>query len=260
MAEHEVRKYLFVCGCPRSGTTALWRLLTQHTDIMLGVERFGLRWIPNRFSLSPDLFVKERFFSVQPEDTFYNDLESFNSYYAQIKNNYENHQYFGDKIPKLYMSYKQLFSAFPNAKVVFIFRNIFDVANSYNKRARDLNDDTWRRSQDYREAVVDWNRSLTNTIQAMDQGFDIHCVGYEALWAHDGYEQNVRPLLKHLCLDESDNLIGTYNQLRRRHDQLESERSVSVYLTEMEKVHLLSTASIGPYRKLLERAALGLRR
>lgn len=37
------KKFLFVCGCPRSGTSYLHALLAQHPAIALGLERFNLR-------------------------------------------------------------------------------------------------------------------------------------------------------------------------------------------------------------------------
>ena len=68
------RSFLFVCGFPRSGTTALWRLLNSDKRLALGVERFGTKFSSREF-LTPELFETERFFDAQSVDTFYSDLE-----------------------------------------------------------------------------------------------------------------------------------------------------------------------------------------
>src|SRR3954447_8348170 len=104
------RRYLFVIGCPRSGTTALWQLLVKHPNIVLGVERYGTRFFGPDF-LDPTLFEFERFFRIEPGDTFYPDL-SVTSDYESMRRRFGRAKYVGDKIPYLYRFLPQLEAAF----------------------------------------------------------------------------------------------------------------------------------------------------
>jgi hypothetical protein len=53
------RNLLFVCGTPRSGTTAMQALLAGDDRIALGMERYG-SYLGADFN--EGLFTKERFF------------------------------------------------------------------------------------------------------------------------------------------------------------------------------------------------------
>ena len=65
-------KSLFVCGCPRSGTSFLHGILTHHPAIAIGLERFKLRTFARK--TMPTDFTRERFFRMEPGDTWYDDL------------------------------------------------------------------------------------------------------------------------------------------------------------------------------------------
>lgn len=58
---------LFICGCPRSGTTAMWEMLAQHPQILLGMERYFRRFTPAKFKST--LFGIRRFFTFLTGDT-----------------------------------------------------------------------------------------------------------------------------------------------------------------------------------------------
>ena len=116
------KKYLFVCGSPRSGTTAMRNFLANDNRIKMGVERYGNLFF--RKPLTTELFEYERFFDLQEGDTFYNELNSFSPYYKKIIDNYEGAEYYGDKIPLLYKYLDRLNEAIPNSKVIIMIRNI----------------------------------------------------------------------------------------------------------------------------------------
>src|SRR5262245_48114736 len=104
------KKFLFVCGCPRSGTSVVCRMLASHPDVALGLERFNLRIA--RQELTPDDFTKERFFDVQKGDTWYADLAQFARHYDQQHSKYDTAQYVGDKFPRLYEHFGYITSRF----------------------------------------------------------------------------------------------------------------------------------------------------
>jgi hypothetical protein len=174
-------KFLFVCGCPRSGTSAFARLLGAHDRIVMGMERFGHRVSPGNFTLTPNLFSKEKFFNIQPGDTFYVDFEAYHKWDPFIKEKFDNAIYVGDKRPDLFYVYDRVFDAFPNATIMFIYRDVFDVAASYNKRAGEGNN--WPSHKDYKKAVVEWGLSLRHTLECIRNKMRLYCVKYEDLFS-----------------------------------------------------------------------------
>ncbi|WP_405196631.1 sulfotransferase [Zarconia navalis] len=53
-------KFLFVCGCPRSGTTAIAKLLNYHSKVILGMERYKYQIRKNESNaINPSLFYWE---------------------------------------------------------------------------------------------------------------------------------------------------------------------------------------------------------
>lgn len=252
-ADKSNMNHLFICGCPRSGTTALWELIAPHKRVAIGVERYALRCF-GPFTLSPELFESERFFSVQPGDTFYDDLERFSkratSYYGELRSRFASTDLRGDKVPMLYARLPELYSAIPNTKVLFIFRNIFEVASSYNGRAEDRQDAAWSREQNYVEAVSDWNRSLRAAIAALDQQRALFCVEYESLFG-PGYD--LSRLFDFLELPLTDEVRNNYKSLLIRSAVLEDSREDR--LSSEQKRYILRHAAIGPYRALSARCS-----
>lgn len=172
--------YLFIAGCARSGTSALAQLLGSHGKAVMGMERFGHLVGKDDFRLRPAHFEPERFLHVQPGDTFYDDFGQFHQWDPQIVQKVQGGQlaYIGDKRPELYESYDALFAQFPSAKVIFIYRNINDVAASWNKRAAD--GENWPAHRDFKKAVFVWNNSLRATRDAIDKYTGkIVCLRYE---------------------------------------------------------------------------------
>jgi hypothetical protein len=149
------RKFLFICGCPRSGTTALMSFLCRHPDIALGLERFQMR--ARRHELSPQDFELIRFFDVRPGDTWYDSLEQFSWHYDTIRRKYASARYVGDKIPYLYYYLDFIASHFEGARILFLLRNINEVALSYEARIGTFH---WSSKYNAVRAVKDWNDSL----------------------------------------------------------------------------------------------------
>ena len=62
----------------------------------------------------------------------------------------------GDKIPHLHERFDACMAAFPEARWIYMLRDIHGVASSWNVRAQDARD-TWPQRNDYRRAVEVWN-------------------------------------------------------------------------------------------------------
>ena len=225
-------QYLFIVGCPRSGTTAMWELLSSSSKIVIGVERYAHRVFPP-FSLKPDLFEKERFLSLENGDTFYNDLTEFNSYYSNCSKFFPTAKYIGDKIPRLYEYFDDFLEKFPNAKIIFMFRNIFDVAASYKARAKDVNDDTWDRSSGVETALEDWRKSI-KSYHRYKSKLKILPICYESLFYK---KEGLDKISSFLGIDAAE-LEGKYQNLLIRGDQLEGCRPRDLAVEEVFEISM----------------------
>ena len=188
-AKVRAKRLLFVCGAPRSGTTALTHLLNTHPAIVLGVERYRRLLMGKRARGKPDevrkfmrqLFERDRFlFEQHPEDSRPFPPSELAS--AAVK--FDQCTYVGDKAPALFRRIDALATAIPDAKFIIIVRNPEPVAMSWQRRAEREND-TWPETRDHRAAVTMWNESVKCALQALDTlaPHQIACVRYETLFA-----------------------------------------------------------------------------
>jgi len=217
-----MQKYLFIAGCARSGTSALAQLIGSHNQVVIGMERFGHLVTKDKFTLSEEHFTSERFLNIEPGDTFYNDFEKFHSWDENIirKLNQGNLEYIGDKRPELYMVYDELIETFPNSKIIFIYRNIFDVAASWNKRAEEgIN---WPMHKNFKKAVHTWNYSLKTTIKAIQKYPDnICCIKYEDVLVD---AKELTPLYNWLELNIDENTKTKQKNILMNSKRLQEER------------------------------------
>ncbi|MEO0438570.1 MAG: sulfotransferase [Pseudomonadota bacterium] len=243
-------KYLFVCGCPRSGTTALWRLMVSHPAIVLGIERFIFPATAKPFALDPSFYRKDRFFRYQAGDTHFPDLTGARrgDHYRKMKSRFSDASYVGDKIPTLYRNYDGLFQKFPGAKVIFVFRNIFDVASSYKTRLLDETD-TWNRGVS--ESISDWNQSLDFTLKTqLKSPEQILAIEYESLFfGRQQMQHSARIILDYLGLDSAMDFRASLKNEITYSERLDEKRQVQ--LTSREKRQIMHNADFESYRKLL---------
>lgn len=236
--------YLFVVGCPRSGTTALGRFLAQRHDVVMGIERYAHRAFRKAFSLSPELYELERFKTFQPGDTFYNTLDFAKEAHHALDDRFPTARYVGDKIPMLFGALPELFEAFgPATRVVIIYRNIFDVAASYEVR-RQNPDDSWNLTA--ADAVQNWNASL-RAYRTSDHKDQIIPVIYEDIFADAG---QLVGLLNRLGLtaDEDDLLRASHAVARARVLDGARERK----LTTENIMDITLNAQFGVYREIVK--------
>ena len=169
------------------------------------------------------------------------------NYYDELAEKYDSCMWVGDKRPDLYLSYQQLHSAFPSAVVLFIFRNIFDVAQSYKVRALDAEDD-WPETKGVMSAILDWNDSLNMTLAAQ-QNMAIHTIQYERLFG--GEDLNISPIFEPLGLSNVTRPQNFFdNRLKLRAKVLETERGA--ILTSDEKREIAFHADFSAYRQLIK--------
>lgn len=174
-------RYLFISGAPRSGTSILTELISSHSRISIGMERY--KFLYKKGLVEKRLFKPEFFFSFKDEQTNINSTSGkYTRYYHQLEKNYDKSIIVGDKYPQLYKSWDSLFNNFGNdVKFIFIIRKIEDVASSFNARAYNPND-KWPVQNNFKKAVEIWNESLEIAQSALLKGLDIHVVSYEQLF------------------------------------------------------------------------------
>jgi len=174
------KQILFVSGVARSGTSELVNVLNCHPDVLVGNERYSLPIRQGR--LEQDMFRKARFLDVRPGDT---NGRGFGSALHDLPARYDQATYVGDKYPSLYNYMDWIFEDFPDAAHVYIFRNPFSVAASYEARRQDP-DDKWVRG--WRDALDEWNTSLNRILSLSPaQRATFHIVPYELYFSEVAY-------------------------------------------------------------------------
>ena len=238
-------RFLFACGCPRSGTTVLWRLLKASPKIAMGVERYILRVVGPKYELNESHFEKDRFYKYTDGDTHFPDITSAGAgeYYAQLSEYYDDCKYYGDKIPPLYEQYDNIFSSFKDVYVVFIFRNIFDVAQSYMKRYENK-EDAWNKNVD--DAIREWNLSLRSTIEAKKKGYKIFCLEYEEVFYQD---YDLEPIFKAIDVRYSKKVKMNFRNEKIFCQRLETKRDNS--LSSLDKRNILYNADFDAYKEVI---------
>lgn len=157
--------HLFVAGCPRSGTTALTRLLNCHPEIVVGLERYK-RIFGRAHDVKPDMFTAERFFDFRDGDTDFapgtpRGVDA-GGFYERARAKFATARFVGDKYPQFFRFYDKLFRAFPRARVVFIARDPLRVAQSWQRRSED--NTSWPEKNDALRSVGYWNDALAYTL------------------------------------------------------------------------------------------------
>jgi hypothetical protein len=150
----------------------------------------------------------------------------------------------------MYDVYDELFHTFQHATVVFIYRDIYDVASSWNKRVEE--GEVWPAHMDFREAVHAWNQSMKCTLKAIDRGLNVIPVSYEGIFLE---EKPIEPLLKKLALNidshiqaKHENILANSRALNERrnshlisddHKRFIDENYVDRYKAEMNALKLI---------------------
>lgn len=226
-----MKEKLFIAGCARSGTSALVHLLAGSPEILIGSERYGHLVNPKNFKLTNAHFMKERFYNLEPEDTFYENLLDFHKFDKNFATKYEHAKWIGDKRPDLYESYDQIFSEFPNAKMIFIYRDINEVASSYQGRIQEGKN--WPASKNFEAAVKEWNRSIYLTKLALEKGYDINVVDYHSIFSTD---LDLSDLFNLFDVKIDEELKCHIRSIRKRSNDLSKTRKLLLSESELEYI------------------------
>ena len=205
----EQKKYLFIGGVGRSGTTVLTRVIGVHPLIILGMERYNKLFKKQDFSITLKHFEKERFFEMREGDTFYMDFDLFRPH-MNAAEKWDQAIYTGVKYPQIASVYELSRQALGDFKLIYIYRNIFDVAESWNRKQ--IESKNWPKNRDYKKAVSFWNRSLRQTRKLIRENQDIVCIRYEDLLFS---EKSIQPIFDWLELEMDKKVIDVLSDERK---------------------------------------------
>lgn len=241
------KKFLFVSGCARSGTSALTELLGNHPAVVMGMERYGNFYDQADLSLSPEHFEKERFFGIRPEDTFYADFDAFHAWDPDIRAKFDDAVYVGDKRPNIHRHYPALYERFPGAIVYYIFREVHAVAGSWEVRKAAGTD--WSPELDFAAAVNMWNESLQTTLKTLEAGFPVVLVNYKSFFAERG---NLEDLFTPLDLPVTSQVMEYYNYQQNVAESLAEMRNTVDALLPEQRDYIDAHADFAAYERMLE--------
>jgi len=179
-------KYLFVGGPPRSGTTALAKLLNHHPKIAIGIERYKYLYhnAARNCEIGPGLFESQRFFDIRQEETNVKGHAYEN--FRELQRKFHSAYYRGDKLPGVARMHATLDRTLHRTRYIFIYRDVERVCSSWNARAENPRD-AWPEKNDYRMAVR-WMNADFRRIHALATGKPkkFILVNYDELFGENG--------------------------------------------------------------------------
>ncbi|MFC1654465.1 sulfotransferase [Myxococcota bacterium] len=129
---------IFILSLPRSGSTLLQRILSTHPAISTTPETWVLLpqlYSRKKYGIQADYnhswckAANDEFFNVIGESSY---LEELRAFYLGLyeKASEKESLYFVDKTPRYSLIVNELFTLFPDAKFIFLWRNPIDILSS----------------------------------------------------------------------------------------------------------------------------------
>ncbi len=232
------KKYIFVSGLARSGTTALGDLLNLSRDITVFFEMLS----PS-FPYSPSSFN-----SAYLERALESDRHRERTN-ASLLEKSKTSAYIGDKRPMFFLRLGDSLQNFADDSVVVyhLVRRLQDVCRSYQARADNPDDVSWNLLHDYREAIIDYelmcNIFLDNARKIADNSHEIVFVPYQKVFTDSEY---ARSLFDPLTLSDKDNLAPKVEAFVAESKKIATQdRPISAELEQK----ILDTVDVSKIRK-----------
>lgn len=210
------QRLLFLAGLARSGTTALLHVLNAHPEVVVGMERYKRVVSGGIDRLTPALFTKARFFDFSDGETNQDPEEAarWGVDYAALEAKFDTATYVGDKMTTV--RFDAVHERLPEARFVFIVRDIDQVASSWDRRAQDASD-SWPERADARLSVERWNTSLRRIRRAVRQHPGLaHVVEYERFFG-DPEAASLKGVLDFLGLPWEPGVAAEFDRVHREY-------------------------------------------
>jgi len=204
-------KPIFIFSLPRAGSTLLQRLLSLHELIDTGAEPwlalpvffgltdqgvnsiYGHRVLSNAITGYADSLPGGRDDYYKSAAKFLNDLYD--------RGSSENACYFIDKTPRYHLIVDEIISAFPEAKIIFLWRNPLAITSSMIK--------TWGKGQwNLYMFYVDLYSGIHSLVNACNRYENKLSVKYEDLVRDPDYE--MKRIMDYLELEYDCNMIDKF--------------------------------------------------
>lgn len=210
-------RLLFIAGLARSGTTALLHVLNAHPEVVVGMERYKRIVSGGIDRLSPELFTKERFFDFSDGETNQDPEEAarWGVDYAALERKWDDATYVGDKMTTV--RFDRVHEKLPEARFVFIVRDIDQVASSWDRRAQDAADAHWPERADAKESVERWNLSLKRIRRAVRQHPELATVVEYSRFFGDADATSLKAVLDFLGLSWEPGVAAEFDRVHREY-------------------------------------------
>lgn len=241
--------HAFVLGPARSGTTAMVELLNAHPAICMGVERYKRYYRRNR-AYPALLLTKERFFSFEETDTNARpDRKPWKPLYKSLAAKWDTAKVVGDK--EGFAALPHIVAGVPEPRIIYMLRDIAQVASSWNSRAANPTD-KWPERNDFRAAVNRWNEANALTCSFADSlGPRLMVVDYGKFFSGD--DSYAARLLEFLGLEPGEpEFMNAYHASTRHYRDVVSKKAA--FVMEGQAEHLDQAADMETYRRLSELA------
>ena len=231
------KRFAFITGCSRSGTTALTRLVNRHPRVAIGFERFNRR--AGAGELSPELFEAERFRRFDSADSHHTGWKG-DEIREPVLEKIATAEVVGDKLPQLIGRMGQL-SRFHDPAVIFILREPYAIAKSFDRRARNPKD-KWSDGRDFRRAIKEFNAAVQDAEELIRSNTYRHYViAYETFFLE---REGLDDLFAFLGVDPGE--CAPVDDIYERADELEQDGRASLVAQ-----HVAMNARWGSYRNAM---------
>lgn len=213
MSLHKDMAYAFVCGAPRSGTTAFTNMLNSHPKVVIGVERF--KFVAS--DITPHYFSTEHFLAVSRDETNYPWSEGMANAANKLRSGKV--AVMGDKVGGYTRRLEHLYESFPSPRITFLLRDPSQVAASFDRRANDPND-RWPQENDAFGSVKFWNRAVReiNDYLRRHPSAPVFVIPYSSFFGGD--LASLRALVRFLGVPLSPRLVRTFRKYVHEYRQL----------------------------------------
>jgi hypothetical protein len=222
--ESPVKTFLFVAGVARSGTTALMNVLASHGRIVLGDERFKFLitkdtirdFGPRHFEKDPFFDFTDGFTNLTPDHAEHADF--LTRFYARMEQKFDSALYVGDKVPSNFRFLDQLYEQFKPVRIIFIFRDVREVAWSWDERAANPAD-SWPSENNAYRAVERWNEAIFRfkDFDERHPGVVLPLEHSRFFGDHNGSGDELKRELDFLDLDTDDAIMTAYRDAAKRY-------------------------------------------
>lgn len=187
----ENKTFCLVTGCPRSGTTAMMRLLNTHPEVAICNERYFSAVAQDDFGRGH--FRRDRMSSFEEGDGYPEAMTAVDT--VQAIELAEKAQVFGDKVPNVEAVVKAA-RRLGGVKVIAMVRDPIGVILSFEDRRRRAvadpdGDPAWPAHFDFEEGMKRFNHAMSHLLKetkmARDRrGYDLLIVDYAEIFSAEG--------------------------------------------------------------------------